>query len=69
MGIINDKIVHEILEHIPEEKQQIFVNQVKIMEQIILDNQDLYKTDLGFRTAIDTVIRTVLSGEFIKEQE
>lgn len=69
MKLINDKLISEIAEYLPEDSHKLFLKQIDKIQFIIEENQDLYKTDLGYRTAMDSIIREILSGSFLDIKE
>lgn len=69
MRIIKDKLIAEIAEHLPEESHSLFLDQVNVIQRIIGENEEKYKQDLGFRTAMDIIIKEILMGSFLGLEE
>lgn len=69
MGLIQDEVLKEILEHYPKEQHKLLTVQIKRMESLIEENKDRYTNDLSFRTAFDLMLNEMIMGSFILKGE
>lgn len=66
--LISDENINDLLQLYPEEKRNLLKSQLKIVNDLIIENQKKYKLYKGYSDAIDTILQLIMKGEFIKEE-
>lgn len=69
MGLIQEEVLREILEHYPKEQHELLSLQIKRIEALIEKNKDMYSEDLSFRIALDLILNEIIMGSFILKGE
>ncbi|MNN64889.1 hypothetical protein D3C81_1803610 [compost metagenome] len=62
-------MINQLLENVPQEYHELYLKQIAKVEQMIEDDDISYKTNIGFRLAMDNVIKEVIMGSFLGVEE
>ncbi|MNC29655.1 hypothetical protein D3C75_779130 [compost metagenome] len=62
-------MINQLLENVPQEYHELYLKQIAKVEQMIEDDDISYKTNVGFRLAMDNVIKEVIMGSFLGVEE
>lgn len=68
MKLITDEVMQQILLHYPNNQKEIVKKQILKVEKIIIEHKDNYINDKGFQQAFDILLKKVIEGEFLVEE-